>query len=128
LNRTLQAFLIVCLLLFLVLILRYLSKKELNLKYSLAWIFADISMLIVTIFPRIIDTIGGLIGIAAPVNTIFLFSGMFMILILLTLTFIVSRLNNRVYRLTQSVALLEKRLRDCEEAENGISQSFSTGS
>jgi len=114
LNRTLQVFLIMCLLLFLVLILRYVSKKELNLKYSLTWILADISMLVITIFPQIIDIIGGLVGIAAPVNTIFLFSGMFMILILLTLTFIVSRLNNRVYKLTQAIALLEKRLRNCE--------------
>ena len=121
-NRTLQIFLIVCLLLFLVLIIRYLSKKELNLKYSLAWIFADISMLVVTIFPQIIDIIGNLIGIAAPVNTIFLFSGMFMILILLTLTFIVSRLNNRVYKLTQSIALLEKRVRDNEQSM-GASQT-----
>ena len=94
--------------------MRYLSRKELNLKYSLAWIFADISMLIITVFPQIIYFVGDAIGIATPVNTIFLFSGMFMILILLTLTFIVSRLNNRVYRLTQSIALLERRLRICE--------------
>lgn len=119
-NRILQIFLIICLLFFIALVLRFLSKKQLNLKYTLAWLFADVSMLIVTIFPQIIDFIGRIIGIVAPVNTIFLFSGMFMILILLTLTFIVSHLNNRIYKMAQSVALLEKRVRDFEQYKNEL--------
>jgi len=113
-NRVLQVFLIVCLLLFLALILRFVGKKRLNLKYTLVWLIADISMLIVTIFPQIIDRVGALVGIAAPVNTIFLFSGMFMMLIIMTLTFIVSNLSNRVHRMAQSIAILEKRVRDYE--------------
>ena len=113
-NRVLQIFLITCLLVFLVLVLRFLAQKRLNLKYTLVWLLADISMLLVTLFPQTVDVVGGLVGIAAPVNTIFLFSGMFMILILMTLTFIVSHMNSRIYRMAQSIALLEKRLRDYE--------------
>lgn len=111
-NKVLQFFLIICLLFFLALILRFVAKKQLNLKYTLIWLFADISMLLVTIFPQSVDIIGTLVGIASPVNTIFLFSGMFMMLILMTLTFIVSHQNNRIYRMAQSIALLEKRIRD----------------
>ena len=113
-DKILQIFLIICLLFFLFLVLRFVAKKRLNLKYSLVWLFAGGAMLIVTIFPRLIEIIGGIIGIAAPVNTVFLFNGMFIILILLTLTFIVSHMNQRIYRMAQSIALLEKRVRDFE--------------
>ena len=113
-NRVLQVFLLVCLLFVLVLILRFLAQKRLNLKYTLIWLLADVSMIIVTLFPRIVDTVGSIIGIAAPVNTVFLFSGLFMILILMSLTFIVSHMNSRIYKMAQSIALLEKHVRDSE--------------
>ena len=113
-NIALQVFLIVSILLFMSLLLYYLSKKELNLKYTLTWLLSTLVLLVIAIFPQIVDVVGRFVGVANPVNTIFLFSGMFSFLILLTLTFIVSRLNNRVYRLTQTIALLEKRLRDSE--------------
>ena len=113
-NNILQIFLIICLILFFIIIINFIAKKRLNLKYSLVWLLADIVMLIVTIFPQIVDIVGSFIGIASPVNTIFLFGGMFIILIVLTLTFIVSHMNNRIYSMTQSIALLEKRIRDLE--------------
>ena len=113
-NRVLQIFLIVCLLLFLALIVRFISKKQLNLKYSLLWLLADLFMMVITIFPQIVDYVGNLVGIVETVNTVFLFSGMFMTLILLTLTFIVSRLNSRICQMAQYMALLEKKIRDIE--------------
>ena len=113
-NKILQIFLIVCLLFFFCLILHFVARKKLNLKYSLVWLFALITMLVVTIFPQIIDIVSYLIGIAAPVNTVFLFCGMFMVLILITLTFIVSHMNKRIYRMSQHIALLEKRIREIE--------------
>ena len=114
-NFILQIFLIISLLLFLSLILYYLGKKQLNFKYSLIWLFACLFMLVVTIFPELVNYIGNLLGIATPVNTIFLFNGMFITLILLTLTFIVSHLNYHIYRLAQSIALLEKSVRDIKQ-------------
>jgi len=111
-NTVLQIFLIVCLVFFLALVLGFVAKKKLNLKYSLAWLLAGFSMLFVTIFPQIAQGVGSLVGIVSPVNTIFLFSSMFMMLILMTLTFIVSHLNSRIYRMAQTIALLEKQIRD----------------
>ena len=115
-NIALQIFLIICLLLFFCMIIYFVAKKKLNLKYALMWLFAVVSMLFVTIFHQIVDWISSVIGIAAPVNTVFLFSGMFMILILMTLSFIVSHLNNRFYRMAQTIALMEKRIRDLEDS------------
>lgn len=110
----LQIFLIICVLIFLAIIVHYLAKKKLNLKYSLAWLGAGLGMLVIAIFPQIAIKISSLVGIETPVNAVFLFAGMFMLLIIFTLTIIVSHMNNRIYSLTQKQALLEKRVRELE--------------
>ncbi len=116
-NLVLQIFLVASVLIFLAIIIYYLAKKKLNLKYSLTWLAAGTGMLILAVFPQIVNTIGSWVGIAAPVNTVFLFGGSFMLLIIFTLTMIVSHMNNRIYKLTQMQAILEKRVRELENAE-----------
>ncbi len=113
----LQIFLVACVLLFIAAILRYLVKRKLNLKYTLVWLFAAVFMLVIAIFPQIITWFTGLIGIQVASNAVFFFSILFLFLIVLTLTAIVSHMNNRVYRLTQMQALLEKRVRELEAKE-----------
>lgn len=115
-NVILQIFLIFSALIFLAIMVYYLARKKLNLKYSLIWLATGIGILILAVFPQIVEWVGHLIGITTPVNTVFLFVCMFMLLIIFTLTIIVSHLNMRVYRLTQTQALLEKRVRELEKA------------
>lgn len=110
----LQIFLISFTVLFLLVILYLLKKKKLNLKYTLLWILTGVVMLVLTIFPDIVTNIAMLIGMAASTNLVFFMEGIFVLAILLSLTVIVSRLSNKVYRLTQTQALLEKRVRDLE--------------
>lgn len=112
----LQVFLIVCVLIFLAIIVHYLAKKKLNLRYSLVWLGTGLGMLVLAIFPQIATAVSGLVGIDTPVNTVFLFAGMFMLLIIFTLTIIVSHMNNQIYRLTQKQAILEKRVRELEKS------------
>lgn len=111
----LQIFLIVCVLLFAAVIVRYLILKKLNLKYTLVWLLATVFMLAIAIFPQIITWLTHLLGIQVESNAVFFFAIIFLFLIVLTLTAIVSHMNNRVYRLTQMQALLEKRVRELEE-------------
>ena len=110
----LQIFFIAFALFFLFIILYYLVKKKLNLRYTLVWLITVTVLLILSVFPIIVEKFGNLIGIVTPVNTVFLFSILFMLIIILTLTGIVSHMNTRVYRLTQTQALLEKRVRELE--------------
>lgn len=113
-NPVLHIILIIAVITFNVIIIYYLAKNKLNLKYSLVWLAAGAGMFILSVFPDIVTVMGTLIGIATPVNTVFLFAGMFMILIIFTLTIIVSHMNNRIYRMVQEQALLEKRVRELE--------------
>lgn len=110
----LQACLIICLSLFVIAVFRYLVLKKLNLKYTLLWLAAIIVLLILLIFPNIINKLAALMGVVEPPNAAFFFAIFFLAIIMLTITAIVSHLSNRIYRLTQTQALLEKRIRDLE--------------
>lgn len=116
-NNTLRMFLIISVCIYLIIIIQFLKRKKLNLKYTLLWLFSAFVMLMVTIFPQIINFLAKIVGIVSPVNLVFVVEGMFVLIILLSLTVIVSHLTNRVYRLTQTVAILEERIRDKEVKE-----------
>ncbi len=110
----LQIFLIACVLVFFLMILRYLIKRKLNLKYTLIWLFSAVVMLVIAIFPQIINYLCSLIGIQTPANAVFFFAIIFLFCIVMMLTAIVSHMNIRVYRNTQMQAILEKRVRELE--------------
>ena len=115
---TLRVFFAIVDIIFLIIIFGFLKKKRLNLRYTLTWLFATIALLVVDIFPQIITSVMKLVGIATPVNMVFVLEALFVLVILLSLTVIVSHLTERVYRLTQTAAILEKRVRELEEKEN----------
>lgn len=109
-NRTLQLFFISVLLIFGLILFRCLKHRKLNLKYSLTWLFSLVCLIILTLCPPLVDFIGSVVGIAAPASTTFVFSGLFMMIIIFTLTVIVSELTNKIYALTQRIALLQNRI------------------
>ena len=122
-NTVLHIFLIVVVVIFTLVIIWYLTKRRLNLKYSLVWLAACLIMLVLAIFPSLVEKIGLMFGIMTVTSTVFLFALMFMLVIIFTLTMIVSSLNDRIYRLTQTQAILEKRVRELEaQTENKKSE------
>ena len=110
--------LIIGVLFYLFVIMVLIKKEKLNLKYTLLWLFTAVVMLIVALFPQIAVWISNLLGVQAPVNTIFVIEGLFVLLIILSLTSIVSSQMNRIRRLTQTQALLESRVRQLEAKIN----------
>lgn len=113
----LQVFLIVCVFIYLAIIIQLLRKKKLNLRYTLIWLLAATAMLVMGFFPNLVVALTGLVGIQIPSNFVFVIEGIFVLMILLSLTSIVSNLSNKVLRLTQTQALLEKRIRDLEQKQ-----------
>ena len=117
---TLQAAMLLAVGLYFFLLLRLLKKKSLNLKYTLLWIFSGILMLVLALFPGLLSVVAKLIGVYAPTNALFALILFCVIMILMSLTAIVSKLNERVKRLSQAYALLEKRVR--EQKENNVKE------
>ena len=117
-STKLQIFMLLALALYFVILFQLLKKKRLNLKYTILWIFAGFFMLLVSLFPQILFAITDFVGIEVPTNALFALIFFFVIIILMALTSIVSKQNEQLKRMTQTIALLEKRIRE-QEALSG---------
>ena len=74
-------------------------------------------MIIFIIFPNTVYSASRLIGVSNPVNAVFLVFALFSIIMLISVTSVNSQLSEKNLRLTQSVALLEERVRRLEEKD-----------
>lgn len=101
-----------------VLILLFLKRKEISLKYTLLWIFAGLFMGIMIIWPQLLRIIVTIIGIESNMNGLFSMGMMFIIAILMSITSIVSKQSDKIRSLTQTIAMLEKRIRELESQES----------
>lgn len=99
---------------YLVTILYLLKKKKIYLKYALLWLLTGVFMIVLTIFPQLLQGLFSLCGFEVYSNGLFAVLCFFILLILLALTSIVSKLNDKSRRLIQVIALLEKRIRELE--------------
>lgn len=111
-STALRIFLIVGVIAYMAGIIFLLSHKRMNLKYSLLWMFSAVVLLMLSIFPGIVNMISKLIGIQSPVNTVFLFFIFCMLLLLISLSSIVSKQSNEIKRLIQHLSILEKDFND----------------
>lgn len=100
-----------------ILVIYFLKRRLIDLKYSLVWLLAGICMTVLIISPNVLYALMGAFGISAPVNGLFLVSIGFIIVILMSLTSIVSKQTDKIKQLVQHQALLEKKIRELEEKE-----------
>jgi len=119
-NVVLQRFLIIAILIYFVILVYLISRKSLNLKYTLLWIFSGIVMFIMVLFPAILEDIIKFLGIVDLTNGLFALLNFFIMLILMSMTGIVSKINDKNKALVQQCALLEKRIRELENNKNGV--------
>lgn len=115
------------LMLYFVGILILLRNKTISLRYTLMWIFSGVIMTILVIFPEILEIIAKILGIKLASNAVFAMVLFFVLLILLSLTGIVSSLNEKNKRLTQTIAIMGKRIRELEEKQISTYQEEKVG-
>lgn len=94
------------------LVLFFVIKKKLNIKYSIVWILWALSTLVMSIFPQTFYNFSHLLGIEMPVNGVFLI----MIGLLYGLTFyvyvMISKHNEEIIKLTYEISFLKKQLEE----------------
>lgn len=106
-------------LLYLAVILALLRRKRLNVQYSIIWLASAVVFLLFSIFPVIVAGIGNLFKIEMPANLVFTMLFIFVLLLLLSLSTIVTGFSNKIRQLAQANALLEKRVRQLESKLSG---------
>ena len=115
-NLTLRLDMFLGAVVFLVVILWLLKKGRLTVRYSIIWLMAGGALLVFAVFPYIVLVLRDWLNIEIPVNVIFTLVLAFVLLLLLSLSTIVSGFAEKLKRLAQENALLEKRVRELEQA------------
>ncbi len=101
----------VCLLL---LIFWFLKRGVLCVKYSLLWLACGCALLLFAAVPYLVYVIRDILDMVMPSNVVFLLLFAFVLLVLLSLSVGISELAEKSKRQTQSIALLEMRIRALE--------------
>lgn len=94
------------------LILIFLKRKAIELKYTLLWLLAGVCMTILVVFPTVLPALLKILGITGNMNGLFIICIAFLMMLCMALTSIVSRQAGKIRSLTQSMAIMEKELRD----------------
>lgn len=116
-TTTLRVAMLIAIVIYYALLLHLLKKKSLNLKYTLLWIFSGFLMLMLAVFPQFLNWFTNLVGIYEPTNALFAIIFFCVIIILMSLTSIVSKMNEKIKRIIQTIALVEKRIRELESLD-----------
>lgn len=119
LSDVFRVILLVGVLIYLLIIMLLMRKGKMNLKYSLVWLLSGVVMLVCAAFPIVVHQVAKLFGVYSDVNIVFFVGVCFLLVIILSLTSIVSLLSDRLRSLTQTQALLEKRVRELEHKLEG---------
>ena len=62
-------------------ILKFIQKKELQLKYSLVWLAVDVLMIIAVAFPDLLMKLAHMLGVYSVTNMLFFLGIMFVLAI-----------------------------------------------
>ena len=93
----------------LVIIIDMIRRKALELRYALAWLLVGIGVLILDLFPGIMERLSAFMGIELPINMLFFWGFCFSLVLIFGLTMSMSRMSIRIKNLAQELALYEKR-------------------
>jgi len=100
-------------------IVNMIRKKSLELRYALLWLSIVTALLILDIFPQIMDSMSKVLGISSPVNMIFFMGFCFSLIVIFILTVAVARMSDKIRKLTQAIAILS----DKEESRKTIKEN-----
>ncbi|WP_423826950.1 DUF2304 domain-containing protein [Sharpea azabuensis] len=97
---------------FAIVILNFVRKNKLTMKYALVWLVLSLISIIVLIWPGLLATISHLLGFQTMSNMVFLVAIIVLITICLNLSVIVSNQTKKITLLIQEVSLLKNKLED----------------
>lgn len=99
------------------LIFDLVRRRRLQEKYALLWLATGIVMLVLSAWRDSLDILARTVGIEYAPSALFLIAVLFLALILLHFTLIVSKLTDRHRELVQKFALIERRCRELERRD-----------
>jgi len=104
---------------FLLVIFELIRSRRLQERYALLWLVTGGVILILSVWRDALRLVSQQIGIAYPPSALFIIGFLFILVVLLHYSTVISELAERNVRLAQDIALVEERLRMHEQREQG---------
>jgi hypothetical protein len=104
----------------LLVILELIRSRRLQERYALLWLLTGIVILVLALWRGALGTLSDAVGISYPPSALFVIGSVFILLVLLHYSTVISDLSERNTKLAQRLALLESRLE-----EEGIQETRS---
>ena len=108
----LQIVVIVAMALILIYLIRQIFRKKLDIKYGIIWLGMSILIMVFAIWPNLLGKLSDLMGIASPVNMLFFIGLVLQMAAIYVLSRNVGVLLDKVRRMSQEIAILNKKLND----------------
>jgi hypothetical protein len=104
--------------LFLLVIFELIRGRRLQERYALLWLLTGGVILVLAVWRDALRLVAEQLGIAYPPSALFVVGFLFILVVLLHYSTVISELSERNVRLAQDIALVEERLR-VHERESG---------
>ena len=90
-----------------VLVLAQVRNQKMKEKYAALWLIVGVIMIVLALFPKLLDALSRLVGIETPVNLLFLLAIIMLMGISLHLTLAISKITDDMRTLAEEVAILK---------------------
>lgn len=108
------------------LIFQLVRRRKLKEQYSLLWFLTVAVILVLSLWDAPLFKFSHAIGVAIPSNTLFLLALLFLFVMALHFSLLVSRLTDQTKMLAQRLALLDRDLRQREQASRKAGEDSAT--
>jgi hypothetical protein len=95
-------------------VIELIRSRKLRERYALLWLATAGVILFFAVWRSGLHSLSKALGIAYPPNALFVLSMLFVLVLLLHFSTVISKLSDRSTTLTQRLGLLEERLRELE--------------
>ena len=89
-----------------------IRRSSLNARYAILWLGASAALLVFSLYRPLLDWVSALLGVAYPPSLLFGLAFLFVLLIMLHYSLVISSHRDSIRRLAQAVALLERELEE----------------
>ncbi|MFL6119621.1 DUF2304 domain-containing protein [Actinophytocola sp.] len=100
-------------------IIELLRRRQLSEKYAVLWLMVGLLLLVFTVFPRLTLSLARGLGVAVPTNLMFFVGIVFLVGVVLHLSWEVSRLENETRKLAEDLAILRLEVEQLQKDKRG---------
>ena len=102
----------------LVAVLELVRRRRLREKYALLWILTAIVLLILSVWRDAVSSIASTLGVSYGPTVLFAVGALFVLVVLLHYSTVISALTDRTVVLAQRMAILEERIQQLESDDS----------